>query len=297
MNDRQPSAHGFVTAGDFVVKAGWTLGPRLLHDCELVYFPAGSATQYRVGDEAFTLEQPCFIMTRPAEEHAYIFDPNKPTRHLFVHFLPDSLTGGSALSSLLSPGGRSWIPAGHASVVPSLIRQILHLAASKPHRWEERCRLLLHAALGEIEALGDPGPDPESACSRPAPSQITKALQYMDSRLHLPLSIAAIAGHVGWTHEHFTRMFVQHTGMTPQKAIARRRIDRACQLLMQTVRPVKQIAYEVGFQDEHYFSRCFVRIKGMTASDYRDRFADPRVRHLAPVEDYESSYPMNRIIK
>lgn len=287
-----PAPH-MVTAGDFIVKAGWTLGPRKLHDYELVYFPVGSATQYRLVKETYVLDEPCFILTRPSQEHTYLFDPALPTRHLFIHFMTDSLTGFHNLSPLLSSGGPSWLRAGQASLVPALFKQLLHLAACKPSRWAERCNLLLYTILAEIEGLTEP----ENQHTPHMPLQIAKALQYMDKHLHLPLSIAAIADHVGWTHEHFTRVFVQHTGITPQKAVSHRRIDRACQRLVQTASSIKQIAYEVGFSDEHYFSRCFIQFKGMTATEYRDRYSDPRVQHLAPVEDYQGAYPLNRIIK
>ncbi|MFE5320031.1 helix-turn-helix domain-containing protein [Paenibacillus sp. NPDC056579] len=291
---RYPAPH-IVTAGDFTVKAGWTLGPRKLHDYELVYFPIGSATQYKVADTLYVLDEPCFILTRPSEEHTYLFDPSHPTRHLFIHFMTDSLTGCHDLTPLLSPGGLSWLRAGHTSLVPSLFKQLLHLAAYKPFHWEQRGNLLLYTILAEIEGLAATEPDPLSG--RNLPMQVTKALQYIDKHLPLPLSIAQIADHVGWTHEHFTRVFVQHMGITPQKAISHRRIERACQLLLQTASSIKQIAYEVGFRDEHYFSRCFIQVKGVTASEYRDRYEDPRVRHLAPVEDYQGAYPLNRIIK
>ncbi|MCS7458591.1 AraC family transcriptional regulator [Paenibacillus doosanensis] len=289
------SAPHIVIAGDFTVKAGWTLGPRALTDYELVYFPVGSAAEYRLDDRTFRLEEPCFILTRPAQTHTYRFDPVQPTRHLFVHFMMDTLTGSHDLSPLVSPDGPSYLPAGKASLLPSLLTHILHLAAARPPSWESRCNLLLYSLLAELEELaGSAAAEAEEA--NPLPPQIVKALQTIDQHLHLPLSVAAIADSVGWTHEHFTRIFVRHTGMTPQKAISERRIDRACQLLVQSHDTVKQIAFTVGFTDEHYFSRCFTRSKGMTASEYRERFSDPRAQHLAPAEAYRTPYPANKLL-
>jgi AraC-like DNA-binding protein len=39
--------------------------------------------------------------------------------------------------------------------------------------------------------------------------------------------------------------------------------------LLHTLRPVKEIAYEVGFEDEFYFSRVFKRATGCSAQFYR----------------------------
>ncbi|MFH5186869.1 AraC family ligand binding domain-containing protein [Paenibacillus sp. TAB 01] len=98
-----------VMAGDFTVKAGWTLGPRHLNDYELVYFPIGSDTQYRLADgRSYKLDEPCFVLTCPGQEHTYIFDEKKPTRHLFIHFVMQGSvpeTGGGPIrrSSFLFP--------------------------------------------------------------------------------------------------------------------------------------------------------------------------------------------------
>jgi AraC-like DNA-binding protein len=62
------------------------------------------------------------------------------------------------------------------------------------------------------------------------------------------------------------------------------RINRACQLLMESDRYVTHICYEVGFNNVANFNRRFLEIKGMTPTEFRKqaetRFAgatvDPR---------------------
>ncbi|MBQ7791929.1 MAG: AraC family transcriptional regulator, partial [Clostridia bacterium] len=34
---------------------------------------------------------------------------------------------------------------------------------------------------------------------------------------------------------------------------------------------VKQVAFELGFQDSHYFSRLFKKVTGETPGEYRER--------------------------
>ena len=234
-----------VMAGDFTVKAGWTLGPRRLNDYELVYFPIGSDTQYRLADgRSYKLDEPCFVLTCPEQEHTYIFDEKKPTRHLFIHFVMQGSapeTGGGPFAGL--PSYSPYLPVMCVPLLPSLMKHILHLTAFKPGGWRRRTSAHLNSILAEwdtlppisAEALPDaPGTEANgafhearlrafSAISRepglPAealPLQIAQALQYIDRHLHRPLSIPAIAEHTGWTHEHFTRMFSRHLGMTPQ---------------------------------------------------------------------------------
>jgi AraC-like DNA-binding protein len=281
-------------AGDFTVKAGSRLGPRTLPEFEIVYFPVPSRTEYTVGDRKYSIDDPCLIVTRPGEPHAYSFDPDVPTRHLFFHFVYPLPEDRAYPFDVLMPGKPPLVRMPDTSPVPQLLRHILALAHTRPLLWSDRCRLLLQAVLGEIEACAavpsGPAP-PEQAQALPAP--IRRALEYIEQHLHERFSVQEIAAQLGWSHEHFSRQFARYTGLTPRQAVLQRRIRRACQLLVQETWPVKRIAYEVGFEDEHYFSRCFAKLQGMTASEFRRRYSDPRASHLAPVDSGQMAYPLN----
>jgi len=53
------------------------------------------------------------------------------------------------------------------------------------------------------------------------------------------------------------------------------RINRACQLLMDSDRYITNICYEVGFNNVANFNRRFMEIKGITPSEFRKQ-ADNR---------------------
>jgi AraC-like DNA-binding protein len=58
--------------------------------------------------------------------------------------------------------------------------------------------------------------------------------------------------------------------------------------LLHSVRPVKEIAYEVGFEDEFYFSRLFKRPTGCSPQFYREYETEIRGgKNLAPI--YQAS--------
>lgn len=280
-------------AGDFIIKSGWTLGPRSLTEYELVYFPNGSKTKYEVFDRTYLLNESCFIITRPSEEHMYIFDQIQPTRHLFIHFKCDVAKSDSPLKDLIL-NGSSYIAAEETSFVPRMLKHILYLADTRPYQWYERCNYLLLAALAELNGTTElKKTEPNSKIK---PIQIIRALDYIDKNLTRNLNVAEVANITGWTHEHFTRIFTDHIGLPPQKAIMYRRVERACQHLLHEQWSIKQIAFAVGFKDEHYFSRTFIKVKGITATEYRNKYADSRLHHLAPAEEYSSPYPINKYI-
>ncbi|WP_051251383.1 helix-turn-helix domain-containing protein [Paenibacillus harenae] len=279
-------------SGDFIVKPGWVYGPVRHQYHQIVYFPTGTDTRYVCSNKAIVLSKPCIIITPPGETYSYEFDKSHPVRHLFITFYWERDLSDE--NNSLPQNESVCLHSVEETFVPLLIKQILYLSSKKVYLWEDRCKLLLASALAELEGLkGMPSSKfaPISDTKHSLP--VLKALDYIDRHLNEPITITRLAQEAGWSHEHFTRKFVQYTGMSPQKAILRRRIERACQLLVQERWNISEIAYAVGFQNVHYFYRTFMNVKGMTASQYRQKYSAPNLKHLSPVNDLDASYPLN----
>ncbi|WP_274651393.1 AraC family transcriptional regulator [Paenibacillus humicola] len=284
--------------GDIWIKPGSVLGTRTIDDYELVYFPSGTGTIYDLEGKEYALTDPCFVMTRPGERHSYRFDPERSVRHLFIHYDGSAYlgTGGTPVGQLRQP---VVVPAGSHQLAAGLIKRMLWVGSMRPAGWIRRLSVLLAGALEELcAAPADASAgEPDSHGALPLPLPITKALRYMEEHLEKRLSIETIALQSGWSHEHFTRMFVQYVGISPKQALLERRLQRAEQLLMSGEWTVKQIAHQVGFTDEHHFSKMYKRLRGITATVYKQRCAEPIFRHMAPAAaDPDTPYPVNRHI-
>ena len=59
------------------------------------------------------------------------------------------------------------------------------------------------------------------------------------------------------------------TGFTVSYWIQKMIMNEARVLLSSTLNPVKDIAHELGFPDQAYFSRFFARIQGLSPQQYR----------------------------
>jgi AraC-like DNA-binding protein len=88
-----------------------------------------------------------------------------------------------------------------------------------------------------------------------------------------PVSAAELAAELEMSESQFSRFFRRSTGNTFTDFVNRIRINRACQLLMETDRLVNHIGFEVGFQNIANFNRRFRDIKGMTPSEFRQQAA------------------------
>jgi AraC-like DNA-binding protein len=67
------------------------------------------------------------------------------------------------------------------------------------------------------------------------------------------------------------------SGLSPCKLINQERISRAMILLKEDDLNISEIAYQVGFNDAKYFSRCFKSQTGMIPKEYRDQFKQMKV--------------------
>ncbi|WP_424768238.1 AraC family transcriptional regulator [Paenibacillus sp. sgz302251] len=280
--------------GDVTMKAGTIYGPRALQEYELIYYPNGSKTEYKVENQTITLAEPCFLLSRPGETHIYEYDPVHPSRHLFIHFTFEGKDGSihNQDMRILQSDGPSYIPVKNELLI-GMMKQIMYIAYTHCDRLQVRGSALLLALLQELNGIVNDMP--QTAVDNALPIQIANALEYIERNLLTSISIEAIAQHVGWTHEHFSRLFAQYMGQTPREAIVVRRVERACQLLMKKDWSVKQIAHAVGYTDENYFYRVFKAIKGMTAMKYREKYYDSRFDILDQGTSL-TPYPPNSIL-
>lgn len=82
-------------------------------------------------------------------------------------------------------------------------------------------------------------------------------------------AIAELAREAGYSPGHFSRVFKQVFGISPQMYVIRARIDRAKQLLVESSLSISQIADVLGYEDLYFFSRQFKSQTGRAPAHYR----------------------------
>ncbi|MEZ0470068.1 GlxA family transcriptional regulator [Luteimonas salinilitoris] len=87
-----------------------------------------------------------------------------------------------------------------------------------------------------------------------------------------PVSVADMARMAKMEARTFLRRFKAATGLKPIEYVQQLRIGKAREVLQFTRRPVEQVAWEVGYDDAAAFRRLFLRLVGLTPSEYRRRF-------------------------
>ena len=79
-----------------------------------------------------------------------------------------------------------------------------------------------------------------------------------------------LAQATGYGRSQFYSKMMEVTGKTPKEYIRQKRMSRAAELLHSgEMITVAEVAYQVGFSDSLYFSRCFKQYFGVTPSKYQ----------------------------
>ena len=83
------------------------------------------------------------------------------------------------------------------------------------------------------------------------------------------LSLGQVAKAVNMSAFYFCKMFKKVTGINFTDYLARVRIEKAKNLLLNPNLRVSEIAFEVGFQSLTHFNRVFKKILGQSPTEYR----------------------------
>lgn len=78
-----------------------------------------------------------------------------------------------------------------------------------------------------------------------------------------------VAGRLHMGYSNFRRIFKEYTGFSPAKYILDVRMSHVKEALTNSTLPVKQIAYDFGFENYDYFFTAFHRLTGKTPLEYR----------------------------
>ena len=100
---------------------------------------------------------------------------------------------------------------------------------------------------------------------------ISRARLYITDHQSEDLSLGQVAQSVNMSAFYFCKTFKKATGMTFTDYLARVRVEKVKNLLLNPHKRVSEAAYEAGFQSLSQFNRVFRKIAGESPSRYRER--------------------------
>jgi len=252
-----------ITGGFYTCTPAWNSKGRQYADSHRLYFPRAGRAEFSSGEHTWTLA-PGYVYLLPGYQMIQYRCAQKLTLD-WLHFRPESLELDLALMQL-GPGLR-WPARQWAFWKPTYTR-LQELFAARPAALECQTQAMLLWASAAV--LAHPGRAAGTgAANAQAVLGLKPALEFMDRHFERNPALAEIATSVHLSPVYFHRRFTQALRLTPHEYLARKRMQRAWELLRAEGASVKEAAQRLNFASPFYFSRAFKKFFGTAPIDVR----------------------------
>ncbi len=259
----------------FLTQCGWEIcesrhkyGPAVRDHFLIHYIARGKGTFLKDGKVHHLKEGDGFVIF-PSETTTYVADCEQPWEYYWVGF------SGTAASKLLAGASLSAkSPIFHLSLpleqVTGCIKDI-YTNASFSNGGEIRALGLLLVFLSMVTDSSCQS-NKEKHFSSIQSDYVAKAISFIQENHSHNISIQELSDFVGIDRSYLYRIFKNILGVSPQDFLIEFRIQRACQLLLETNMDISSIANYVGFSTPTHMSVAFNRINNISPSKYRKQF-------------------------
>ena len=223
------------------------------------YIIRGKGT-LEVGDQVYHPQKGDVYFVTEGSEHEYRADPNDPWTKIWFN------TSGPlplALLDIYGLRGVNHIPS--VSVEP-LFREGYEACVEDPSQAEQVVAITLHNIFLQISTA-------LRSRHQNAFRQSQKLRDYLEGCVEETPSLEDMAKLIGRSPSQTIRIFKREWGITPYHFLIERKLMKARVLLTGSVKSVKEIAYQLGFNSEYHFSALFKKKAGMSPKAYRNSIA------------------------
>ena len=207
-----------------------------------------------------------FFIIPPGMSHAYHSNEQNPWSIYWIHF--SGLKSGNysrfACQPLPIERGKTSRIADRVDLFSELFRNLDRGFSIETLEYVNLCLPHLLASfthLSQFRLIKESGEkDP-----------VAQSINFMLEQLTKKLKLDEIAAETGLSASHYSRLFLNRTGHSPIDYFIQLKIQRACRLLDNSGWMIADVAREMGFEDQFYFSRVFRKVMGMSPAEYRKR--------------------------
>jgi len=242
---------------------------RRINEFQIVYIPFGEGT-LESGTQRSRIAPGSVFFLFPDVQHAYCPDPKTGWIEYWVGFTGphfDTLLR----NGIIGPDKPLYHPGYQASLIATF-RAIFDLAGTQAPLYQLRICSEILKLLAEILSL-------ERLAMQQDRGQVIvqQAKAFIEANIRSSFDLDSLGAALDISLPQMNEVFKSFTGMTPYQYCIHVKINRAKEILAAGETSVKEIAWQVGFEDPYYFSRLFKKKTGRCPSEW---IADDRVRPL-----------------
>lgn len=262
-------SYSLVRAGRVRCAPGWSWDTRM-EDFDLWYVWAGNGRMWW-DRQSVDLSAGTCMWLRPGFRYLAEHDPSRPLGVTYIHFNARGGTGAE-LSPEQLPGScfevqdPAFFTVSAAKVVRLMRQAEIGGGETQTRNCLVRAERLFGCLIDELLSFSggaEPGP------IRRHRAGIEQQLARIYEQPAAVPPVAELARELGLSPDHYARLFRVVSGRSPRALIQMARLDRARQLMRESLLSLSEIAEQTGYSDVFQFSRLFKRQMGMAPSVWR----------------------------
>ena len=102
-------------------------------------------------------------------------------------------------------------------------------------------------------------------------NKLQEIINYLYDNIDKNISVEEMARMAGLSARRFRTVFFNRTGKSPKEFLIDIKLNKAAEMLIKTPLNIKQIAYNLGYGEQLYFSRVFKQKFGISPKEYSGR--------------------------
>lgn len=219
---------------------------------------------YKIRDQHFEVKPNEFFILPQDTEHSYGSDPANPWSIYWIHFGGDSLPQLNKMQAVQKHFKPFYIK-DNGDIIPlfNKIYKTLELGYSIDNLLFANMCLSQFITLFVYNGRHYERLTPDKA------DCVDSAILYMQEHINENISLNGLSNQFNYSVSRFSNLFKKKTGYAPIDYFVQMKMQKACQQLDFTDSSIKEIAFDMGFDDPYYFSKRFRTIIGMSPKKYR----------------------------
>ncbi len=237
---------------------------RILNEYQLIYITNGGGTFISDSVKKTELKEGNMFLLFPGEWHSY--QPAKRTGwdEYWVGF--NGINIDNRIQNAFFSKNKPIFKVGLHEEIVQLYKQAINSAREQKTGFQQMLAGIVNHLLGyaytldkhyifeDLQVIG----------------HINKAKIIFLENFRTNIKPEEVAKQVNMSYSWFRRIFKQYMGFSPSQYLQELRIQKSKELLTNTPITVKEIAFEVGFENPDYFCTAFRKRTGTTPIKYRE---------------------------
>jgi len=230
----------------------------------LIYCLSGLG-QLQLEDKEFKVDKGSALLIPPNLPHVYFADRQDPWSIFWVHFSGTQVNDVSAVLGA-SPDD----PILHVPDTQLVLQAFEDVYACLHYNFSDAGLLLMSSKLMNLFSIIRLHKRHRHPRRQAAEDSVLRSIKFMRQHLDMNLTLNELAAQSGQSVPYYCRRFKERTDQSPMSYFINLKLQKACELLVQTGLSVKDVAEELGYKDPYYFSRLFKKVQGCAPSRYRE---------------------------